>query len=121
MLSGKAWESNPPQPALRHLPLILKTRASTGTHPFPSVILPATAGTRNYTILPTDRSSGQNTSGEQLQITIHEPLQYSLPAPKQGRCRYHRATLQKKLPAQSVERFLCVEILKVIAAEHIYL
>ena len=42
----------------------------------------------------------------QLQITIHEPLQDSLPDPKQGRCLYHRATLQKKLPAQSVERFL---------------
>ena len=29
---GKAWESNPPTPALRRRPLILKTKASTGTH-----------------------------------------------------------------------------------------
>jgi len=36
---GKAWESNPPQPAQRHLPPILKTGASTGTHPLPPTIL----------------------------------------------------------------------------------
>ena len=36
---GKAWESNPPQPALRRLPLILKTRAPTGTHPLPQIIV----------------------------------------------------------------------------------
>jgi len=35
---GKAWESNPPQPALRRLPLILKTRAPTGTHPLPQIL-----------------------------------------------------------------------------------
>lgn len=34
---GMAWESNPPQPVLHCLPLILKTRAPTGTHAIPSV------------------------------------------------------------------------------------
>lgn len=38
-LYGKVWESNPPQPALRHLPPVLKTGASTGTHPSPSTIV----------------------------------------------------------------------------------
>jgi hypothetical protein len=38
---GKAWESNPPQPTLRRLPLVLKTRAPTGAHPFPRTILQA--------------------------------------------------------------------------------
>ncbi|MEZ4675280.1 MAG: hypothetical protein R2932_13670 [Caldilineaceae bacterium] len=31
--SGKAWESNPPTPALRRRPPILKTGAATGRHP----------------------------------------------------------------------------------------
>ena len=35
----KVWESNPPQPAQRHLPPVLKTGASTGTHASPCAII----------------------------------------------------------------------------------
>lgn len=36
---GNAWESNPPSPALRNRPPILKTGASTGTHALPPRII----------------------------------------------------------------------------------
>ena len=39
--SGSGWESNPQPPTMRSRPLILKTRASTGTQPLPSSIVAA--------------------------------------------------------------------------------
>ena len=36
---GSGWESNPPPPTMRSRPLVLKTRASTGTQPLPLSIV----------------------------------------------------------------------------------
>lgn len=38
---GSGWESNPPPPTMRSRPLVLKTRASTGTQPLPLPIVTA--------------------------------------------------------------------------------
>jgi hypothetical protein len=40
LIYESGWESNPPTPAARNRPLILKTRAATGRHPPPDEILP---------------------------------------------------------------------------------
>lgn len=40
---GSGWESNPPLPALRSQPPVLKTGAPTGTQPLPPTSLAETA------------------------------------------------------------------------------